>query len=462
MDIGENRAKMMGEEPIPKVLWKLAIPAIFGMLINAIYNIVDTFFIGLLNNTSAIAAVSVVLPLFFLIGAFGQMFGIGAASYISRLLGKKDYDTAGKTASIAFFTSLLWGLFISVLGILFIEEILTLIGTTETIMVYGKEYGMVILAGSCFTIMNMTLNNMIRAEGNARYSMYAIIIGACLNMILDPFFIFYLDMGVGGAAYATVFSQIISFLFLIFYYLWGSRLVTISLKKFSLSKEIYGEIFKVGIATFIRQALGSLSLGFINGAAANYGDAALASIGITFRIVSIVIFILLGYYQGFQPIASYNYGANNFERLRETIRVSLKRTTLFMLISTGFLFSLAHLLITIFSSDPLVIQIGTKSIRAVVLFFPFLGFQFLYMVLFQSLGRAKEALIISLARQGLFLLPSIVILPRFFGLDGVIYSQPTADLFTITITLFFALRLNQELLQKETLFLKKEVVAGNI
>lgn len=458
MNIGEERARLLGEEDIPKVLWKLAIPAIIGMLINAIYNIVDTFFIGLLNNTSAIGAVSVVLPLFLLMGAFGQMFGVGASSYIARSLGKKDYETANKTASIAFFTSLCWGLLITILGLIFLQPLLSLFGATETIMIYAREYGRVLFIGASFTIMNMTLNNMVRAEGNAKYSMFAIILGAVLNIIFDPLLIFTFSMGVLGAAYATVLSQAISFLFLICYYVRGLSLVTISIHAFSFSKQIYGQIFNVGVATLIRQSLASLSLGFMNAAASNYGDAAVASMGISVRIVSMVIFLLFGYYQGFQPVASYNYGAGFYHRLKKSIKISLKRTSIFMVFSSFLLFIFAETLITFFSNDPEVIDIGTRFIKAIVIFFPFLGFQFLYMVLFQALGRGQEALILALARQGIFLLPAIFILPKVFGLQGVIFSQPTADFFTILITLFFALRLNEKLKkEKEGLYPEKTV-----
>lgn len=462
MNTREQRASMMGEEAIPKVLWKLALPAIMGMLINAIYNIVDTYFIGLLNNTSAIGAVSVVLPIFLLIGASGQMFGVGAASYISRLLGRKDIARAERTAATAFFSSLLWSLLITILGLIFLKPILVTFGATETILIYARDYAAVLLGGSCFTIMNMTLNNLIRAEGNARYSMYAIMFGAFLNIILDPLFIFYLGWGVRGAAYATVLAQGLSFLFLICYYLKGASQVRISIFSFSFSRDIYSQIFRVGVPTLIRQSLTSLSLGFINAAASLYGDAALASIGISFRIISIVIFVLLGYFQGFQPLASYNYGAGNMERLLESIRISLLRTSIFMILSTVVLASLAQPFLSAFSQDPEVIRIGVKTIRAVVLFFPFLGFQFLYMVLFQALGRGREALILALARQGLFLLPAILLLPRFFGLDGVIFSQPTADFLTLLVTLYLSLRLHRELEGKKGLWPQKEAAPRNI
>jgi len=427
----DKRAKLMREEKIGKLLWKLALPAIIAMLINAVYNVADTLFIGMLNNTSAIGAISIVFPIFMLIAAFGQLFGIGAASYISRLLGKNYKIQADKTASTTFFTSLFLGVIISILGVIFIKPILNIFGATDSIMIYAQEYGLILFAGSFITIVNMTLNNMIRAEGAAKFSMYSIMLGAGLNILLDPLFIFTFNMGIKGAAVATVLAQSVSFIFLLHYYFSEKSIVNISWNLFSFSKKIYSQVIKIGLATFSKQALASVAVGMINSAASHYGDAAIASIGITLRVITMFLYVLMGYFQGFQPIAGYNYGAKKFNRLQDAIKISLKRTTVFMTISTLFMFLFANQIILLFSNDPDVLSIGTKAIRTIIVFFPFLGFQMLYIVLFQALGKGREAFILSISRQGFFLIPSILILPQIFGLNGVIMSQPIADFFTL-------------------------------
>ncbi|WP_432405387.1 MATE family efflux transporter [Wukongibacter sp. M2B1] len=444
-----QRAEMMENEKIPRVLMKLAVPGIIAMLVNAVYNVVDTMFVGMLGNTSAIGAVSVAFPLFMIIAAFGQMFGVGAGSYISRLLGEKNKELADKTTSTTFFTSLVCGIVFMNVGTIIIEPLLKMFGATATIMPFAKEYSTILVAGSVFTVCNMTLNNMIRAEGNVKYSMFAISLGAALNIILDPIFMFGFDMGIRGAALATVLAQGISFIFLIRYFISGKSYIKIAFKHFTPSSKIYAEIMKIGIATFVRQALSSLSLGLINVAAMPYGDAAVAAMGVTLRILSIGVFVIFGYNQGLQPVVGYNYGAKKYNRLQEAIKVSLKLTTIFsMLVTVVFMF-FAEAIIGVFSNDAEVITIGAKTLRAISLLFPLFGFQQVYASLFQALGKGKESLILSLARQGIFLIPAVLILPKFFGLNGVIYSQTIADFFTIIVTAILGLILNKSLKKEE-------------
>ncbi|WP_129600704.1 MATE family efflux transporter [Anaerophilus nitritogenes] len=445
-----EREKMMGEEKISSVLLKLSIPAIIGMLVNAIYNVVDTAFVGMLKNTSAIAAVSVAFPMFIMIGAIGLMFGIGAGSYISRLLGEKNKKLADQTASTTFFTSLIFSIFFTIFGVKFIIPILKMFGATDTIMVFAKEYSKIIMFGSTFTIMNMTLNNTIRAEGNAKYSMMAISIGAVINIILDPIFMFAFDMGIKGAAVATVVAQSISFIFLMRYYILKKSYIHISIKYFSPCIKIYNEIMKIGVSTFARQALGSFSLGFINLAAKAYGDAAVAAMGISLRVFSLGMFVIFGYNQGFQPVVGYNYGAKKYERVKESIKVSLKWTSIFCIIITIIFNVFAKEIILVFSKDMDVVMIGEKTLRVMSMLFPLFGFQQVYAVLFQALGKGKEALTLSIARQGIFLLPAIFILSKLFQLNGVIWSQTVADFLTLILTSILAIRLHKEIKEKNT------------
>lgn len=437
----DARAKMLGEEEISKLLWKLAIPGIIAMLVNAVYNIVDTMFVGMLHDTAAMGAVSIAFPIFTLIAAFGQMFGVGAASYLSRLLGEKNKIEADKTASTTFFTAMASGILLTVLGLVFLEPLLKLFGATDTIMPYAKSYSEILFIGAVITVLNMTMNNMIRAEGNAKYSMIAISMGAVLNIVFDPIFMFGFGLGVRGAAIATVVAKIISFIFLLSYYLTKKSYINISYKFFTFSRKIYLEIMKIGVATFSRQALTSISLGLMNIAAGAYGDAPIAAMGISLRIAMICVLVVFGYNQGFQPIAGYNYGAKKYNRLNEAIKLSLRRTTIFVTVTSILIMIFAPQFIMGFSKDPEVISLGAKMLRVITILFPFLGFQQVYAVLFQALGKGKESFVLSISRQGIFLIPAILILPQVFGLNGVIFSQMVADFFTIVLTAFFARRI---------------------
>lgn len=445
MSTNIDKAKIMEDNNIGKVIWKFAIPGIIASLISAIYNIVDTAFIGMLNDTLAMAAVSVVFPLFILINAVGQLIGVGASSYIARLLGAKDKESADEVASTAIIASIGIGIIFTILTLVFLEPMLKMLGATENVMTYAIEYAKPIAIGASLPIMMPTLANIIRSEGNTKLSATAVALGAIINIVLDPILMFNLDMGVVGASVATVFSQFISVVLLLSYYLTKKSYLKLEIKKFRFSKKIYNEIVSVGTATFLTQALISISMGLLNVASKPYGDELIASFGISLKLSALVMFVVIGYNQGFQPIASYNYGAGNYEKLREAIKISIKRTTIFATLATLFLMVFAPYAIELFSNDPAVIDIGAKTLRYTLLLYPFLGFTQLYAVLYQSLGMPKEALIIGTARQGIFFLPAIIILPKLMGMDGVLLTQAVADLFTIVLTAFYANKTNKEL-----------------
>ena len=301
-----NKTMLMAQGPIKKTLISLAIPTIIATIINAVYNFVDTFFVGMLNDTAAMGAVSVAFPLFMIISAVGQMLGVGAASYVSRCLGAKQNDKADKTASTALFLALIFSVFVTTIVLVFIEPILKLMGATKLILIPGKSYSTWIISGSIFTIINMTLNNIIRAEGNTKYSMNALVLGAVLNIIFDPIFMFVFGLGLRGAAIATVLGQAVSTVYLLHYYISKSSYVKISKKDISREKDIYQEIFKIGIPVFFMQFLSSMAFSIQNVAVSAYGEEALAAIGITLKISMVPIFIMMGYNQGFQPFAAYN------------------------------------------------------------------------------------------------------------------------------------------------------------
>ncbi|MCT4593833.1 MAG: MATE family efflux transporter [Anaeromicrobium sp.] len=439
-----ERIRIMNEERISTVLLKFGIPAIVGMLINAIYNFVDAIFVGGLG-TSAMGAAAIAFPISMVIIGVGLTLGSGAASYIARLLGKGDRKQANKTASTAFFGSIILGVMIIIPSLIFIEPLLKSFGATKSILPFAKDYGYIFIGGSVFSVMNITLTNIVRAEGAAKMGMKVLIVGAILNMILDPIFIYTLDFGIKGAAIATVISQVVTTILLINFFYSDKSSIKLSVKYFTLSKEILLEIFKIGTPTLIFQILSSASMGLINLAAAPYGDAAVAAMGIVNRIFAIGSYVIFGYSKGFQPIAGYSYGAKKYGRLKESIDISLKWTTYFCLALAITQSIFARQIVSAFSNDPRVLQISARALRAYSIMFPFFGFQIIYMTLFLALGKAREGAILSLGRQGMFLIPTVLILPRIIGLDGVIFSQGIADFFTTLLTLFFSIKINNRI-----------------
>ncbi|GAA0064222.1 MATE family efflux transporter [Clostridium sp. CTA-1] len=445
-----STAEMMEKESISKVLLKLSVPAIIAMLINAIYNIVDTMFVGMLNNTSAIAAVSIVYPLFMFIGAIGVMFGAGGASYLSRLLGEKKKEEADKTLTSTIIIGCIFSLIFTVISIIFLDKFLLMYGATETIMPYAREYGYTIVLGAVFTIGTGIMSNTIRAEGNSKYSMIATCIGGVINIILDPIFMFKFGMGIKGAAVATVISQIVSFVFLLRYYYSKKSYIKLGIKFFKPTFNMFFEILKIGIPIFVTQVLASFALGFMNLGAKPYGDAAVAAMGIVFRVMSIGFYIVFGIGQGFQPVAGYNYGAENFARLKEAVKLSIKWSIISGIVISILFIVFAEGCMLIFTRDREVINIGIKAFRAASLLFPLFGYINTYAVLYQALGKALGAFILSISRQGIFYIPLIFILPKFIGLEGVIFCQTAADGLAFIETFIMAIWLNKSL--------KKEMV----
>ncbi|KHO40226.1 multidrug transporter MatE [Clostridium tetani] len=456
-----STAEMMEKESISKVLLKLSVPAIIAMLINAIYNIVDTMFVGMLNNTSAIAAVSIVYPLFMFIGAIGVMFGAGGASYLSRLLGEKKKEEADKTLTSTIIIGCIFSLIFTVIATVFLDEFLLMYGATDTIMPYAKEYGYVIVMGSIFTIGTAIMSNTIRAEGNSRYSMIATCIGAVVNIILDPILMFNFNMGIKGAAIATVIAQLTSFIFLLRYYYSNRNYINFKINLFKPTFNMFFEILKIGIPIFVTQVLASFALGFMNLGAKPYGDAAVAAMGIVFRVMSIGFYIVFGIGQGFQPVAGYNYGAKNFTRLEECIKISIRWSTIAAIITSLLFIIFAKECMLIFTRDREVIDIGIKAFRAASLLFPLFGYVNTYAVLFQALGKAVGAFILSISRQGIFYIPLMYILPKFMGLNGVMFCQTAADglafLETVIMAIWLKKQFKKEVSQEFTLGDVKEI-----
>ena len=428
----DEKFQMMTEAPIPGLIGRLAVPTIISMLITSFYNMADTFFVGRVG-TSATAAVGVAFPIMAVIQALGFFCGHGSGNSISRRLGSKDSGAAEQLAATGFFLALFLGIVVMGLGLVFLKPLCILLGSTDTILPYTEQYLGIILIGAPYMTAQLVLNNQIRFQGNAFYSMIGITTGAVLNIALDPLFIFVFHMGIAGAALATILSQFVSFLML----LAGIRIskcIPIRFRNIRLHKDRLQEIMGGGLPSLFRQGLGSVATMTLNIAANPYGDAAIAAMSIVSRIMMFAGSALIGFGQGFQPVCGFNYGAKKFGRVREAFWFCMKVSTvvLFFLSIGGMLLS-GHL-IGIFRNDADVIRIGTTALQFQCLTFTLNGWIIMNNMMMQTMGKTVYATILASARQGLFFIPALLVLPRLFGLLGIQMAQAVADLCTVVIT----------------------------
>lgn len=446
-----NKMELLGSAPIPKALMALGVPIMIGMLINALYNLVDAYFVGGLGE-SPMGAISIVFPLGQVVVGLGLMFGNGAASYLSRLLGRGDRETANRVASTALYSSVIIGAIIIIFATIFIQPILSMLGATDTIMPYALTYARIYVISCIFNVFNVTMNNIVASEGAAKTTMCALLLGAVLNIGLDPIFIYGLDMGVAGAAIATAISQFVSTLVYLTYALRKKSAFTFGIKDFKPSKEIYAEVLKIGIPTLTFQLLTSLSIALINRAANGYGDAVIAGMGAVTRVTSMGTLVVFGFLKGFQPIAGFSYGAKKFDRLREAIKTSILWSTVFCVI-VGLLMALfsTQIISQFANGNNEMISVGQKSLMANGFSFFLFGFYTVYSSLFLALGKGMAGFILGACRQGICFVPVILLLPIIWGMNGILYAQPIADVISAIITVFMALHLHKELAEAEAL-----------
>lgn len=445
MNDKNKKMELLGNAPIKKALWAMGIPTMIGMMINALYNLVDAYFVGGLG-TSQMGAISITFPLGQVVVGLGLLFGSGAASYISRLLGNNNKEMANKVASTALYSSILVGAISIIIAIIFLNPILKALGATESIFPYAVTYGIISLISSIFNIFNVTMNSIVTSEGAAKTTMCALLLGAVINIILDPIFIYVFKLGVAGAAIATAISQIISTGVYVHYILSKKSIFHFHIKTCCFSKDIIFEIMKIGIPTLVFQLLTSLSISLTNGKAIEYGDSVIAGMGAVTRIISMISLMVFGFIKGFQPIAGYNYGAKKYQRLQEVIKTALLWTTIFCVIIGIILILCSHGIISQFTKGDLeMIHIGQKSLIASGISIMLFGFYTVYSSLFLALGKAKEGFFLGICRQGICFVPVILIIPIYFGLNGILYAQPIADGIAAIITVFMSIHLSKTL-----------------
>lgn len=442
--MNESRIKILKEENIDKALFKLGIPMVISLLVAALYNVVDTYFVSGLGK-EAVAAVSVAFPIQLIFLGIGLTFGAGAGSYISRLLGGNNKKEASIVATVALISSAILGIITAIALFCYLEGVLKFMGAIPSIMKISKSYTGIFIVGGILGTVNVTLGNLAVAQGAAKISLKAMIVGSISNMILDPIFIFGLNLGVRGAAIATLIARVITSLMYLIYFIGDKNLIEIKLPNFKPTFAIYKEVLKIGISMLILQILQTISISKISYAASFYGEEAIAAMGIVLRIVTLGTNVVFGYMKGLQPLAGFNYGAKNYERVREAIKASIKWTNVFCVLWTVIVYIFAPSILSIFGTDENVLNIAMPALRAALIMFITFGFQFTYSTLYLSTGKALGGVFLNSLRQGIVFIPIILLLPKFMGLNGVIYAQTISDLITTIITIPFAISIHKKL-----------------
>jgi putative MATE family efflux protein len=437
--VAQNSANHLGEESIGKLLVQYSVPATTGMLVMATYNIVDTIFVGMLGSR-AIAALSVAFPFQMLLGAVAVGTGVGAASLISRSLGSGETGQAVKAAGQVIGLSLIFGLVIAILGFTYLEPLLRIFGATPDIVSLTGEYVLVITSGSVMFFLIMGLNNVVRAVGNPKLSMKVMIISAVTNIILDPIFIFALDMGVRGAAVATVLAKVLGVAIMLHYFITGKSEVKITLACLKPSRETIRKIYVIGLPAMVLQVSTNLSLIIANNILAAYGHLPIAALGLIFRLFMFALMPVIGVSQGLMPIIGYNYGAGKMLRIREALVKGTLVSTVIVIFFGALYFTWPIAFLSIFSKEQELLILAGRALQIMVIMFPVIGAQVVFSTYFQAAGRGLPSLLLSILREVLLFIPLLLIFSSLFGLDGVWFSRPVSDLLAFLFTFYLISR----------------------
>ena len=433
----DKKFLMMTKEPVEKLVCRLAVPSIITMMISAIYNMADTFYVARIDIQSP-AAVGIVFSYMAFIQAIAFFFGHGSANYISRALGAKNREGAALIASTGFFTSFIAGVLIAFLGFVFMNPLLRLLGSTETIMPHARAYFRYILLGTPLIMSSFVMNNQMRFQGNAFMAMLGITFGAGLNIILDPIFIFTFGMGVSGASLATMLSQCVSFVILLRLTGRGDG-IRISIRNFKPTFAHYREITAGGFPSLGRQGLASLALAYMNQLAGLYGDVAIAALSVVNRVIMFSTSMVLGFGQGFQPVCGFNYGAREFMRVRHAFWFTVMITSAYCALLSVLGYVFAENVIAIFRpNDTELISLGSRALRYECIVYTSVGFVTISNMYLQSIRKTIRASILAASRQGFMLFIALHIGMKFFGLTGIITAQPLADALTFMIAIPFS------------------------
>lgn len=441
----QKRLDIMEKMPVKSAIFNLAVPTMISMVVMMIYNITDTFFIGKTGDPNLVAAISLASPIPILIQAISNIFANGSGSYISRKLGEKDIMEAKRTNAVAVYTIIGIGFIFTILLLLFKNQLTRVLGTSEATYAPTLEYLTILSAVSIMPMLQVGLSGLIRSEGATTIAMNGMIIGVGLNIVLDPIFILGIDMGVTGAAYATAIGYFVGTLYYVSHFLSKKSVLSIELKYFVPSKKIYFETFKIGAPSALSMAVMSLCAVIVNVIAAKYGDYTVAGYGIYSRVINIVVMLALGLAQGFQPFAGYNYGAKKFDRLRQGFIITIIYNTILSLLFLVIFILFGDSIISVFINDSATVTVGTQMLKAFTWCVPLMGIQLTLLVTFQAIGKATEAMIVSLSRQCIIFLPLLFIMKSLFGFKGFIFAQPIADILTTVLAVFLSIPLIKQL-----------------
>ena len=456
--IGQAR---LGEEKISKLLMEFSIPAIIGMVVNTLYNIVDRMYIGNIKDIGGLAltGVGITMPIMTIIMAFGMLIGIGTSARISLKLGEHKREEAEKHLGNAFTLIIVASVLITIIGLVFMHKILGLFGSSADTEVYAREYMQIIFFGTIFNMLSFGLNHSIRSDGSPKVAMLSMLIGAGTNIILDPIFIFVFGMGVRGAAIATVISQIVSAIWILYYFTKGKSNLKIKREYLSLDKAIVFSIFSIGVSPFSMQIAQSVVQVLANNALKTYGgDLAIGAMTIINSVAMIFMMPIFGLNQGSQPIIGYNYGAEKYKRVKQAVKSATIVATI--IVSIGWIITQAapHLLISIFNRDEQLVGIASTGMRIFLFMLPVVGAQVISSNYFQSIGKAKISMFLSLLRQVILLIPCLIILPKIFGLTGVWLAGAVADGLSSLITLIIFSMSVRKLKDKEEIVSKEAII----
>ena len=434
-----DKSKQLGEVKVLELLMKFSIPAIVGMVVNALYNVVDRIYIGNGLGSLGIAGITIAFPVMLVMMAFAMLVGIGANSLVSIRLGQNKKEEAEVIFGNALSLLVLVSLILSIIGLVAMEPLLKLLGASQQILPYARDYIQIILLGGVFQAVAMGMNNFIRSEGNPKIAMYTMLIGALINIILDPIFIFVFHWGMRGAAIATVISQITSAVWVISYFLRGKSLLKIRKVNLTLRPVVVRGILALGTAPFVMQIAASIQNSIMNTSLATYGgDTAISGMGVVNSIVTLMVMPIFGVTQGVQPIIGYNYGAKKYDRVKEAYKLAVIFSTSIVTLGWIVIMVFPEQLVSIFNNkDAKLIAFGTMAIKRYMMFLPFIVFQIVSSNYFQAVGKSKHSALLGLSRQVLILIPALIILPKFFELEGVISAGPLADIVSTVVTGIF-------------------------
>ncbi len=444
----KDNTKIFAEYKVPRAVAAMALPSMMGMLINIIYNLADTFFVGQTGDSNQVAAVSVSMPLFFFFLAIGNLFGIGGCAFISRSLGEGKKDKVKTISSFCIYGALVLGIFIGILFFFFREPLLYLVGASDNTIGFAQDYLKWVAVGAPFSVLSITVCNLVRGEGAAKISMVGSVLGQVVNVILDPIFIlgsgdklfgitlpFGLDMGVAGAAIATVLGNVFSVVFFLVYFLSGKSILSITPKRFSMKNGIAKGVINVGLPASLNNLLMSISNIIVNIVLVSYGDNAVAAMGVAMKANMLVIMLQIGLAQGVQPLIGYCYGAKNYTRMKKCMGFSIVCNIVIGTVMMLFYLVFRENVISMFIDDAEVVSLGVKMLTAIMSPGPVIGIMFVLNFAFQGMGKGIQSFILSVGRQGLVYIPLLFILNKLVGLDGIIWAQATADFVCVIMSI---------------------------